>query len=324
MVIIDAGHGGTDFGGGSNDLYKEKDLALKISLYQYKRLKELGVPVKLTRNIDINLYPRERINLINSLGDYDILISNHINASQSNFTGSELIYSIGRNREFTDIIAKSLEESGRKINRIYTRLNSRGNDYYYIIRETRPKETVIVEYGFADNPIDAKDILDNYEKYAEAVVKAICIYLGVPYNINNYYNYTVKKDDSLYKISKKTFISVDEIKKNNNLKSDKILPNQVLKIPLREINEIIYYPINGENMRKIASTYNVELDSLIKQEDKVIIPLNKPLKPYILKPGDSLFNIAMKHEMTLYALAKLNNITINDLKSGDVIMVPST
>ena len=45
MVIIDAGHGGSDPGGGSNQYWKEKDLNLKISLYEYERLKQLGIPV---------------------------------------------------------------------------------------------------------------------------------------------------------------------------------------------------------------------------------------------------------------------------------------
>ena len=78
MVIIDAGHGGSDPGGGSNSYWVEKDLNLKISLYQYNRLKSLGVPVALTRNSDITLNPDDRINKVKSLGGAgDILISNH-------------------------------------------------------------------------------------------------------------------------------------------------------------------------------------------------------------------------------------------------------
>ncbi|MED3563078.1 3D domain-containing protein [Bacillus xiapuensis] len=42
--------------------------------------------------------------------------------------------------------------------------------------------------------------------------------------------YTVKKGDSLYKISKTTHVSITNLKKWNNLKSDIIRPNQKLKI----------------------------------------------------------------------------------------------
>ncbi|OIK16299.1 hypothetical protein BIV60_04595 [Bacillus sp. MUM 116] len=42
--------------------------------------------------------------------------------------------------------------------------------------------------------------------------------------------YTVKKGDSLYKISKTTHVSITNLKKWNNLKSDIIRPNQKLNI----------------------------------------------------------------------------------------------
>ena len=40
MVIIDAGHGGFDPGGGSNIYFKEKDITRKISNYMKKRFDE--------------------------------------------------------------------------------------------------------------------------------------------------------------------------------------------------------------------------------------------------------------------------------------------
>ena len=43
-------------------------------------------------------------------------------------------------------------------------------------------------------------------------------------------NYTVKEGDTLYSISKKYRVSVDEIKKNNNIKNNQLLIGQKLKI----------------------------------------------------------------------------------------------
>ena len=43
-------------------------------------------------------------------------------------------------------------------------------------------------------------------------------------------NYTVKKGDTLYSLSKKYNISIDEIKKNNNLKNNQLSIGQKLKI----------------------------------------------------------------------------------------------
>ena len=41
MIIIDAGHGGWDPGGGSNEYFKEKEMTKKISDYQKRRFDEL-------------------------------------------------------------------------------------------------------------------------------------------------------------------------------------------------------------------------------------------------------------------------------------------
>jgi len=81
-VVIDAGHGGDDPGAVGNNT-QEKDLTLLISQYMYERLRELGVPVKMTRTSDETLSPNERVNrILNAYGNDPnvIVISNHINA----------------------------------------------------------------------------------------------------------------------------------------------------------------------------------------------------------------------------------------------------
>ena len=81
-IVIDTGHGGDDTGAIVNGIV-EKDYTLLISKYMYDRLKELGIPVIITRDSDITLTPTERVNRVkNAFGNYkDVLvISNHINA----------------------------------------------------------------------------------------------------------------------------------------------------------------------------------------------------------------------------------------------------
>lgn len=81
-VVIDPGHGGTDSGATGSNQY-EKDYTLKISKYMYDRLRELGIPVYITRDSDSTLTPTERVNrVINAFGNDPnvIVISNHLNA----------------------------------------------------------------------------------------------------------------------------------------------------------------------------------------------------------------------------------------------------
>ena len=335
MVIIDAGHGGSDPGGGSNDLFKEKDLALKISLYQYNRFKELGIPVELVRNKDVLIPPSKRSQIINDIGknSNNVLISNHINRSESNFSGSEIIYSFRKGSALANKIKEELEKTGRKINRVYYRKNSAGNDYYFIIRDSLPNNPVIVEYGFADNYEDSVDILNNYEKYAEAVVKAVAQYLGYDYSYNNFYYYTVKKNDSLYKISNKTGIPINEIKEYNNLKTDNLKIDQTLKIPYRNKEFISYMPYVNENLRDISHKFESNIEDIkringltngfITEPMMLKIPLRRILIPYVVKPGDSLYKIAVKTNNKLGMLIRINNLENAFLNPGDVIYILS-
>ena len=81
MVIVDAGHGGSDPGASNGDII-EKDYTLKISNYMYDRFKDLGIPVVVTRTTDKTLNPTDRVNVIkpNITSKDDIVISNHLNA----------------------------------------------------------------------------------------------------------------------------------------------------------------------------------------------------------------------------------------------------
>ena len=81
-IVIDPGHGGDDPGASGNGII-EKDLTLEISKYMYDRLKQLGIPVYITRTTDETISPTERVNrILSAFGNNKntIVVSNHINA----------------------------------------------------------------------------------------------------------------------------------------------------------------------------------------------------------------------------------------------------
>lgn len=178
-VLIDPGHGGKDGGGGTNQFWKESNYVLEISLYQYKRFKELGVPVKLTRATDVYLSPEQRVKIVNSSG-MKHCISNHVNAGGGD--GAEFIHSIHSKSTMADLMAAEIKAVGQNVRRVFTRKLSNGADYYFMHRETFP-EVVIAEYGFADSKLDdIAQLRANQLLYAEAVVKAYCRYSGHSYS----------------------------------------------------------------------------------------------------------------------------------------------
>ncbi|MEG1506990.1 MAG: N-acetylmuramoyl-L-alanine amidase [Bacilli bacterium] len=85
-IVIDAGHGGED-PGAINGTKREKDYNLEVSKYMYERFKELGIPVKLTRETDETLSHDERVKrVLSAFGNSEnvVLLSNHINAGGVN------------------------------------------------------------------------------------------------------------------------------------------------------------------------------------------------------------------------------------------------
>lgn len=180
ILIIDAGHGGVDPGGGSNAQFTEKEMNLRISLYQYRRFQELNIPVAVTRSTDVTLTADTRAALVRNSGAR-YCISNHINSGGG--SGSEVIYSIYAKPDFAQTILDQLKTTGMPTRRVYTRTlpNNPQLDYYFMHRETGSVETVIIEYGFADNPQDASKLAADWEDLAEAVVKAFCQYAKLPY-----------------------------------------------------------------------------------------------------------------------------------------------
>lgn len=190
ILIIDPGHGGKDPGGGSSIFYDpngfyEKDMVLDISLYQYDRFKELGVPVALTRDRDVYLSPEERTNIVKASGA-KYCFSNHVNAaSDPKARGAETIHSIHSNGRTAIALLDAIVAEGMARRRVFSRRNDSGSDWYFMHRLTGSVQTTIVEFGFATNETDARLLAQDWKRYAESNVKAFCQLIGHPYSPPN-------------------------------------------------------------------------------------------------------------------------------------------
>ena len=342
-VVVDAGHGGSDPGAVNGNI-REKDFNLQAANYIYNRLGELGVPVAITRTGDEDIGRNERLRrMLNSFGnDEDVIIlSNHINAGGGE--GAEVVYSLRNDDTLASMILDEIGNKGQIERKIYQRRlpENPSKDYYYIMRETPNTEAVLIEYGFIDNPRDLAKLQNNLLDYAEGVVKAVTNYIGVPYiapgGNNNQNIYTVKRGDTLYQIARNNNISVDELKRANNLNTNSLAIGQRLIIPTQEDilqdDYTVYTVKNGDTLFSVANNFNVSVEELLTLNklnstgltvgQQLLIPTNGiqiiGVVDYIIKPGDSLWKIANNCNATVDDIVKLNKLDSTIIYPGQVI-----
>lgn len=340
-VVIDPGHGGSDSGAIGKDLL-EKDYNLLISKYMYDRFRELGVPVYLTRDEDVTLEPAERTKEVLSFFGNDpnvVVLSNHLNAGGG--TGAEVIYALRNSSQLSNNILENIGNLGQIKRRVYQRRlpSNSTKDYYFMHRNTGNTESVIVEYGFIDNDNDLEFLKDNYQELAEAVVKGVLEYKGIPYvapESEVVDTYKVMKGDTLYSIANKLDTTVDELKKLNKLMNNNLYIGQVLKIPTKIVDigdTDIYQVMSGDTLYSLANKYNITVDELKKLndliDDNLVVGqlLNVPsglstANTYIVVSGDTLYSIAKEFNTSADILKEINNLSNNLLSVGQKLFIP--
>lgn len=345
-IVIDPGHGGSDPGTSANGI-TEKDYTLKISQYMKKRLDDLGIENSITRIGDETLEPSvrpKRVQDFYGTGSDIIVVSNHINAGGAD--GAEIIYALRNNDTLPSKIAKELEAAGQNVRKYYQRRlpSNPAKDYYYILRDTPNNQSIIVEYGFVDSKEDdVNQIKNNYEELTEAVVKALADYAGVTYTPPVGSNtYVVKKGDTLWSIARKNNISVDELKKLNNLTSNSLSLNQVLKLPTSNNDLSTTYTVkSGDTLYKIANQFGLSVNELksinnlstnnlsigqvlkVKKDTGNDNATNDKSSTYTVKSGDTLYSISRKLNVSVDEIKKANNLTNNLLTVGQILQIPT-
>lgn len=340
MIVIDPSKGGRESGVTGNGIV-EKDYNLLISEYIFNRLKSLGADVKIIRTTDEYISEDDRANkILNAYGNNSkvVALSNMLGNTGS---GAEIIYALRNNSNLASALAENLDDAGLTVSKYYQRRseNDTSKDYYNIQKDTGLIETIIVNYGNINNINEATNIKNEWEDYAEAVVKSLANYTNVPYYKEGESQeiYTVKKGDSLWKIANKYNTTVEKLKSANNLKTNTLSVGQKLVIPSISVSPEVsdtYIVQKGDSLWSIANKFNMTVSELknlnnltnnllsIGQVLKIKDSSNNGKTTYTVQKGDSLWVIANKYDITTEELKSYNNLTSNLLSIGQVLKIP--
>ena len=274
--------------------------------------------------------------------------------------GAEVVYALRNNENLAKSVLNNIAKEGQNIRSFYQRRlpSDPTKDYYFIHRETGRTQPLLIEYGFIDSPKDdVVQLQNNLEDYAEAVVKAVADYIGIPYSAPGVSanTYVVKPGDSLYAIASKLGVSVEALKNANGISGNLINVGQTLVIPGSNATSpgdyVVYTVKRGDSLWSIANQYGVSVSDIVDYNNlgttllqvgqQLLIPNKGAVSDnesnmgtdietetegiiYVVKPGDSLWSISKKYNIDVNQLKSSNGLTSNLLTIGQELVIPET
>ncbi len=149
----------------------------------------------------------------------------------------------------------------------------------------------------------------------------------------NYYK--VRRGDNLTSISKRTGVSLRDLRRLNRLSGSKIYIGQRLVIgnTSRSTSDTVYKVRRGDNLSRIAKKHGVTVGSikLINELRSNKIFVGQRLKitqqaqyvSYNVRRGDNLIKLSRKFRVDLKKLKRVNNIKGSTLYVGQSLKIPS-
>lgn len=168
VIVLDAGHGGTDPGAVGNGIY-EKNIVLDSVARTAALLKAQGATVVLSRPDDVFKTLDQRVTFANNSGAH-LFISFHANAGASSASGIETWHSVNKasnvsqGRELAYDIQNRMIAATGAVNR-----GVKSGDFYVIKYTKMP--SVLLELGFITNASDASKM--NTASYRQTLATAV-------------------------------------------------------------------------------------------------------------------------------------------------------
>lgn len=126
-------------------------------------------------------------------------------------------------------------------------------------------------------------------------------------------NYVVKSGDTVSEIAEKFGVKTNELKSANNLKNNNL-----------QIGQSLYIPLQNESHEKVEVSKEVIEVQSVKQETEASIEVTQEVSnTYIVNKGDTLGEIAERHNVKTSELKNANNLKSHNLQIGQKLTIPS-
>ncbi len=161
-------------------------------------------------------------------------------------------------------------------------------------------QKLVVKGGNTQTPVSKPT---NTKPVSQPVSKPVNNKPSQPANSSNQTTYKVRRGDTLYGIGLRYNVSINDIKRWNNLTSDIIYVDQVLNIGNQQT--VASKPVSQKPVAKPVST--------------------KPMNTlqYTVKSGDTLYSIALNNQTTVGAIQEANNLSGTLIFVGQTLKVPT-
>lgn len=142
--------------------------------------------------------------------------------------------------------------------------------------------------------------------------------------------YKVAKGDTLYSISRRSGVAIDDIKKWNNLSNNTLSVGQTLKLKAPSNSDTItgdtHKVVAGDTLYNISKRSNVSVENIKKWNNLKNDSISKGqtlylVKTYTVKKGDTLYSIAKNQKTTVDKIKSDNKLNSNSIKVGQILKI---
>lgn len=133
------------------------------------------------------------------------------------------------------------------------------------------------------------------------------------------YKHVVKKQETLYGISRKYDCSIDEIVAANPGIENGLQIGQYLIIPCFQAEEVYDEKIeedltDAQSSEEAGDEEELHFEPIFIVQDSVL--------RYTVQPGETLYSISRRYMVSIKELKKLNNLSSNDIAVGSTLVIP--